>query len=272
MSNIVTEYWEVDGVSLHTWAWAIETLNGREGLPPRRGDNEIVAYRRGEVWRPKVFGARQLSLVMWVKGSDANGIIPGAGARAQFRSNLESLKSMFGVIDRELVLTRRIQTLASLLVQTGKAECVGTIEPNMRGKTLAGFVADLLMADPFWYGAPVVTAVPVAGATVTNVGTAPVRKMVIRLNGPLTNPQLVNQSTSPVTALSYIGVIAGGNWVDLDTDNYTARDQTGASVIGNITHSGDRSWMQLLPGGNAMLLNVGAGAGNASISYSPAYL
>lgn len=272
MSNIVSEYWEVDGVSLHTWAWAIETLNGREGLPPRRGENAVVAYRRGEVWRPKVFGARELSLVMWVKGSDADGVIPGAGARAQFRQNLESLKSLFGVIERELVLTRRVQTLASLLVQTGKAECVGTLEPNMRGNTLAGFVVDLLMADPFWYGTQVVGSVPVAGATLTNAGTATVRKMVIRLNGPLTNPQLVNQNTSPITAVSYVGTIAGGEWVDLDTDNYTARNQLGASVIGNVTHSGDRSWMKLLPGANAMLLNVSAGTGNAQITYSPAYL
>lgn len=272
MSNLITEYWEVDGVSLHTWAWAVETLSGREGLPSRRGDNAVVTYRRGEVWRPKIFAARQLSVAMWVKGSDADGVIPGAGARAQFRQNLESLKSMFGVIDRELVLTRRIQTLSSLLVQTGKGECVGSLEPNMHGNTLAAFVVDLLMADPFWYGASVNPSVPVAGATVTNVGTAPVRKMVVRLNGPLTNPQLVNQSTSPVTALSYVGTIAGGNWVDLDTDNYTARDQAGVSVIGNVTHSGDRSWMVLQPGGNAMLLNVSAGAGNAQITFSPAYL
>jgi len=212
-----------------------------------------------------------MSLAMWAKGSDADGVIPGAGARAQFRQNLESLKTMFGVIERELVLTRRIQTLASLLVQTGKGECVGTIEPNMKGNTLGAFVVDLLMADPFWYGAPVVSAVPLAGATVTNVGTTAARKMVIRLNGPLTNPQLVNQSSSPVTAVSYVGSITGGNWVDLDTNNYTARDQTGASVIGNVTHSGDRSWMLLLPGVNAMLLNATAGTGNASLTYSPTY-
>lgn len=270
--NTTTEYWEVDGVSLHTRAHSIETLSGREGLPPRRGANAVVAYRRGEVWRPKVFAARRLALAMWVKGSDANGIIPVAGARAQFNQNLESLKTMFGVIDRELVLTRRKQVLASLLVQTGRAECVGTLEPNMNGPTLGKFVVDLLMSDPFWYGADVNETVPIVGATLVNTGSAAVRNMVIRFNGPLTNPQLVNQSPDIPVAVSYVGTIAGGDWVELNTDDYTARDQDGISVIGNVTHSGERSWMALFPGSNVMLLNVTGGSGDVDITYAPAYL
>lgn len=270
--NTTAEYWEVDGVSLHTWAWGIETLSGREGLPPRRGNNAVVAYRRGEVWRPKVFGPRMQAVAMWVKGSDANGLIPVAGARAQFNQNLEALKAIFGVIERELVLTRRKQILASLLVQTGRGECVGTMEPNMHGPTMGKFVVDLLMADPFWYGEEIEETVPLAGATILNTATTAVRKMVIRFNGPLTNPQLVNQSPDIPIAVSYVGAIAGGEWVDLDTDNYTARNQLGASVIGNITHSGDRAWMALNPGANAMLLNASAGSGDVDITYSPAYL
>lgn len=270
--NITEEFWEVDGVSLHTWASAIATLEGREGLPPRRGGNQVVSYRPGEVWRPKTFGPRDMALAMWVKGSDADGVIPIAGARAQWRSNLEALKSLFGIIDREVVLTRRLRTLSGLLVQTARGECMGTLEPSMSGPTLGALVADIHMADPFWYGADIVTAIPLAGANIVHPGTAPVTRMIIRFTGPLTNPQLINQSTVPVISASYNGVIGVGEWVELDTDDYTARTQAGVSVIGNVTHSGARSWMQFIPGVNGMVLNAASGSGSVTITFAPSYL
>lgn len=272
--NITELYWEVEGQSLHTWANSIETLDGREGLPPKRGQNEVVAYRPGEVWRPKVFAARRLALAMWVKGSDADGAIPVEGSRAQFRQNLEALKSVFARTDRELVITRRIRTLSpTLLVQTGKAELLGVLEPNMAAKDLARLVIELNMADPFWYGTEVDTVVPRAGATIVNSGTHDVTSLVVRLNGPLTNPQLVNQSSGPpVVALSYAGTIDVGDYVEFDTKEFTARDQDEVSVLGSTSHSGSRTWMLLVPGPNVMVLNAEAGTGTADITYAPAYL
>jgi len=272
--NTTELYWEVEGRSLHTWANGIETLDGRDGLPPKRGQNEVVAYRPGEVWRPKVFAARRLVLAMWVKGSDANGIIPVAGSRAQFRENLEALKAVFARTDRELVITRRLRTLApSLLVQTGRAELLGVLEPNMEAKDLARLVVELNMADPFWYGPSESHTVPRAGATIINAGTYDVTKMTVRFNGPLTNPQLVNQSSGPpVVALSYVGTIAAGHYVDFDTFEYTSRTDTGVSVLGATSHSGSRSWMVLVPGPNVMVLNAEAGTGTADLTYAPAYL
>lgn len=270
MSNSVDEYWEVDGVSLHTWAWAIETLSGREGIPPRRGSNVTVAYRPGEVWRPKVFGPRVESLAMWVRGCDVNGVIPGAGARAQFRQNLESLKSMFGVIERELVLTRRIQTLSSLLVQTGKGECVGTIDPNMNGATMGKFVADIHMADPFWYGAQVAPAVPLAGATITNVGSVRASAISIALVGPLTGPVVLTNQTLNIV-LTYAGTIAGGETVTIDTAVGTAVSSVSGTVTGLIQHSGSAFLMELKSGANVMLLAAGGGSGQAALTYKPPY-
>ena len=271
--NITEEYWEVEGQSLHTWAAAIETLSGREGLPPRRGQNEIVAYRPGEIWRPKTFGARRLTLAMWVKGSDEDGLIPAAGSRAQFRSNLEALKSLFAVPDRQLVVTRRIRTLApTLLVQTGHAEMVSVLEPNFLARDLARLVVDLDMPDPFWYGEEIEEVITLADATVVNDGTYFVDKMVVRFNGPLTNPQLVNTSLDPVVSLSYVGTIGAGDYVEFNTQEFTAMDQDGDSVIGFASHSGARAWMVLQPGGNAMVLNAEAGTGTAELTYAPAYL
>jgi len=273
VANTVEAYWEVEGHNLHTWANTIETLSGREGLPPRRGQNEVVAYRAGEVWRPKVFGARNLTLAMWVKGSDANGVIPAAGARAQLRQNIEALKAIFARTDRELVITRRLRTLApSLLVQTGKAELLGVLEPNFQARDLARLVVDLVMADPFWYGAQQTVNITLADGTIVNDGSYYVTKMKVRFKGPLTNPQLVNQSMDPVVSLSYVGTIGAGNWIEFDTDAFTARDQGGLSVLGSTSHSGAREWMVLRPAANAMVLNAEAGTGSVDVTFSPAYL
>lgn len=268
--NITEEYWEVDGVSLHTWAWAVATLDGREGLPQRRGENQVVAYRPGEVWRPKVFGPRVVPLIMWVKGSDADGFIPGAGARAQFRSNLEALKSMFAVTDRELALTRRLRTLSGLLVQTGKGECVGSLEPRMNGRTQAAFVADILMADPFWYGAEVAPAVPLAGATITNVGSAQASAMSIALVGPLTGPVVLTNQTLNIV-LTYIDTIAAGETVTIDTAVGSAVSSVSGAVSGRLQHSGSSFLMELKQGANVMLLSAAGGTGQAVVTYKPPY-
>lgn len=270
--NVTEEYWEVDGQSLHTYAFAIRTLSGREGLPPRRGGNQVVAYRPGEVWRPKVFGPRQLALAMFVVGRDEDDEPGPNGPRAQFRSNLELLKALFAPTDRLLAVTKRMRTNDGLLVLTGEAEVTDAIEPNVDAPGRAALVVDLLMPDPFWYGAEVEAAVPLAGATVVNPGTTAVTRMTIRLNGPLTNPQLVNTSLSPVVALSYVGVIGVGDYVDLDVGVFRATDQDDVSVIGKVSHSGAWPWMVLQPGGNSMVLNVSAGTGNAEIVFSPPYL
>lgn len=271
MANIVSEYWEVDGVSLHTWAWAIETLSGRDGVPGRRGDNVALAYRPGALWVPKALEPRQLSLALWVKGSDADGVIPGAGARAQFRQNLEALKALFGVTERELVLTRRIQTLSTLLVQTGKAECVGTLDPNMRGNTLAGLVVDLLMADPFWYGAQVAPAVPLAGATIVNAGNVRARWMTVVFTGPFTTQvTLTNQTLN--SWLKYTGTVAGGETITIDTSTGAAVSSVAGNVQDKISHSGTVGLLEFVPGNNAMLLAAGGGSGNAVITYKPPFL
>jgi hypothetical protein len=271
VANITEEYWEVDGQSLHTWAYAIETLTGREGLPPRRGQNEQVAYRPGEVWRPKTFGPRHLSLAIWVKGSDVNGIVPGAGARAQFRTNLNILKSLFGVTERELALTRRVRTLTGLLVQTGKGECLGTMEPAMKARDLGALVVDIFMADPFWYGIEEDDNIPLAGATITNVGTTKVRWMEVQLVGPLTAPILLVNTTNGVE-LGYTANIAVGETVTIDTGIGSAISSVSGSVAGNVTHEGAATLMELEVGANALDLNAAAGTGHAVITYQPPYL
>lgn len=71
MTNNTDEWWGLDGTSLHQYGWSVSTFGGsRYDLPPRRGDNIITAYRRGQVHRPKLPDQRTISLSMWLQGID----------------------------------------------------------------------------------------------------------------------------------------------------------------------------------------------------------
>lgn len=266
MTLTTTETVTVDGVDLNTLAYNIETLSGRDALPPRRGENKGIAYRQGKRWNRKQFDQKVETWAMWVRGCDVDGVVPGTGDRAEYNKNLFMLKQLFGKIHAPLALQRKILMPSGLLVLTAEGECNGTMEPTIVGNraTLARFTADIEMADPFWYGAQM--AVPVSTAlSFNNPGTAITTKMVVRL-GPGTNAKLTNLQTG--TWLQYQGTIPAGSYVDIDTDLFTAKGNGVTNEIAKIRHGGSWSWMDLLPGVNNFTLT----AGTATITTKPAYL
>lgn len=265
-----TEVALVDGTPLNTLAYNIETLTGREGIPPRRGENSKIAYRNGAAWRRKRYDQKTETWAMWVRGADEDGNIPAHGQRAEFNSNLQMLKELFGKIYEPLNLERRILMPSGLLVLTAQAECVSTLDPSMLVRaTAAKFSADLEFADPFWYG--VETTVPlVAGANVfTHPGTALADHMEITFTGPATNPSLSNDDLGIL--LQYTGEINTGHSVTFDTSIFTALHSTNGNVIGAVTHTGSVPWMELKPGAQTLTLSGGPGV-TASVVFKPPYL
>jgi hypothetical protein len=184
--------------------------------------------------------------------------------------------SMSAVDDQGNVWTRTSGITVDQPVRTltALAEALGTLDftPDENFSEILRFAVELQMADPFWYGDEVTASVPFAGGGVYNPGSAIARKMLIRLNGPLTNPRLENQSTTRPVSITYNGTIAGGTYVELDTDLYTAYDNLGANQISKVNHSGAHSWMELAPGGNVLLFTVGTGSGSADFTFLPPYL
>jgi hypothetical protein len=275
MTLTTTEVLSVDGVDLNTLGYNVTTLTGRESLPPRRGDNVEIAYKQGRIWTPKSYDQRRETWSMFVIGADEDGLVPAVGARAQFNDNLRMLKQLFGVRQRQLVLQKKILTGSGLVTLTAEAECVGTLDPTiMAGGTRAVFSADLLFADPFWYRTQESETFSSAGMTITHPGTIEATKMTIRLDGPLTDPRIRNTTRSPNAELRYTGTIAGGDYVTIDTDQFTAvLHSTGANVVGKVANSGSVWWMELLAGANVMTLDRhsggAVGAGTVTIDYLP---
>lgn len=271
--STTTEFWDVNGTSLHTLAWNIETLNGRQRVPQYRGDDQRVPFRPGAIWRPKQPDSRTLTLAMWVLGCNTDGSAPAGSARAKFNDNREQLIKLFFDPTAQLSLTKRWQTISSgLKSATALAELVSDMDATMLGIDGAQFAVDLRLADPYFYGvtsSPAALAVSV-GAVVNNPGVAPVQKMTIVFNGGLTNPRLTNTTTG--VWVQYTGVIAGGASVTLNTDLFTAVTNTSVNVIGAITHQGARNWLPLKVGNNTLTLTASAGTGTCSVSFQPPYI
>jgi hypothetical protein len=265
----------INGQSLMTYAYAIQTLAGRENIPPRVGDNIRIPYRNGRIWKPKTYDQRVITLGMWVKDTDVNGVTPVQGPRAQFNTNLRALKRLFAPLGAQLSMQRTLIFASGMETHTAQGECSGTMDLTPITIRVGTLTIDITMADPWWYGSPASPTVSSTGAAITNIGDVEAQKIVLTFNGPLTNPRLTNTSVLAPVSVWYNGTIAGGASVTLDCGVFTAVNNLGASVIGSVSHQGSLRWMLLEPGSNAMTLdNVAGGsvgAGSVTVAYSPPY-
>jgi hypothetical protein len=272
--STVGEDFTVNGVSLMTYAYAIQTLVGREQLPPRVGDNIRIPYRNGRIWKPKTYDQRMITLGMWIAGSRVDGTVP-VNQRAQFNDNLRVIKRLFAPLGRQLTMTRTLVFGTGFETHTGQGECSGDNVLVPTTIRLGTMTVDITMADPWWYGAQVAPTLTSTGATVTNAGDVEATSLVLTLNGPLTNPRIRNNSVAPTVDVRYSGTIGAGASVTLDCAAFTAIDNLSNSVIGNVSHVGSLRWMVLEPGANTLTLDNyvsgGVGAGSVTITYSPPY-
>ena len=122
-----------------------------------------------------------------------------------------------------------------------------------------------------WAGAIIKTATgaPVT-LTVTNSGTALAEGIALDLLGPIYNPIITN--TTNGTALMFVGTVAAGTHLLIDTGVYTCTNN-GANAIGSLTHSGAAPFLTLSPGVNVLSV-AGAsctGATLLTVSFHPPY-
>jgi hypothetical protein len=277
MANSTTTYWDVDGVSLQTYAYNITTLGGSRGaLPVFGGENRTTVYRRGAEWRPKVLEPRTLTLAMWVQGSDADGNPPTSrSVKAQYNENLRALRAMFWRDESRLVtLTKRwLSPTDTVLTASAEVEIAGAMEAEMNGPFHSAVMVDLNMPDPFFYGAEqTATLVKDAAQNVVVAGDAKTERVTLVMNGALTNPQVMNTTPNPDVWVRLGVAVAGGTTATIDCDWYTAtRSSDGANLIGAVTHSGARHWMPLAAGTNNLTLTASAGTGTCTVKYRPAF-
>lgn len=236
MTNTSTIPMTVDGVRLDTLAWNIETLNGRLSIPGVRGADPIVPGMDGAVFVPnKSFDEGRITLQMWVRGSDANGGIPGGGSQmAEFRKNLDSIGKLFTVRHR-LMDVQQTWPGPQIIQYFAKVEqpwdfSASAVNPR------AKFAVE--MSIPKVFGQDINTtdytsATSLAsGVTLTlatyDGHTAPISDAIIVVRGAATNPRLTNPDTGEW--VQYNGTIASGTDWRVDCGLWETRTGVGIGL------------------------------------------
>lgn len=183
MTNTIDEYWDVDGQSLHTHAWSIENVVRK--VPPRRGSNILVPGRPGAQWVPKLADQDTMTLQMWVRGCDQDGVW-ASDPHGQMNDNIKFLKNLLWRSNHYFSITKRERRAdGSFLVATGYGEYVGgmdnfsAIDQN-REVRACKFTVDLQRNYPYFYGASISAS---TSGTVHNPGDDVARRITIGFSG-----------------------------------------------------------------------------------------
>ena len=275
------EFWYFNGTPLQTPYYNVSTFGGsRFGIPTLRGQDYEVPYRAGQLWRAKYPDERTVTLNMWAGGQlSANQAYPAADPRRAFNDTFQALRQLFftrgaagsvqGQLQRNWYLTG--SGSPALVTSTAMAEIAGSMDPTMNGRTSAAFSVDLLLNDPYFYGALRGAVITTAGGNITALGEGVVGEgypsAVNAFTVAVTQPCTVTNGTAGVSfTLSGAGV---ASWpVTVDILRYTATDNVGNNVVGGLSHVGSRMWMCLLNGTNTITVT----AGTATFTWADAYI
>lgn len=304
MTNTAETYWDVDGISLQTYAFNIETIGGeRQAPPPVRGEDLVVPYLPGSIFVPKVPDKRVITLMMWVIGANEDGTIPqNADMRRTFDHNWRMLRSLLFRHRAQFTLTKRfwvptadlmaagaaayvLQTSGdwSLIKASAKASFASGLTPEMDGPARATFTVDLLLSDPYFYSDPLTipfsvnTGVGLPGPTQSISVLGDDRTFDITANyvGPLTSPQFTLSSDTVLPWMRYATVVADGDTATVSVKQFSAH-HTQALVTtrtsGHVRHYGNKLWFYLDPGDAQVALTVQEGTGSAELVYRPAWI
>lgn len=274
------ELWSYNGTALQSpnGAWNISTMGGsRFGIPVLRGQNIPVPYRAGQNWRAKYPDSRTITLTMWADGQGSAAGYPSSDQRLAFNNNIQQLRQLFfsraaigsaqGQLQRNWYWTQG--GTPTLVTSTALAEVAGSMDLTMNGRTNAAFSVDLLLADPYFYGAQQTRAVTTS-ASLTGLGEG-----IVGEGWPAAG---TNAFTVACTAACTVtNTTAGVSFslsgvtnppVTVDILNQTVTDNSGNNLISALSHAGSRMWMCLLPGANAITVS----AGTATFRWNDAYI
>jgi len=235
-------------------------------MPEKRGENIQVPFLDGRLLVEKEFEQRSMTLGLEVTRESIEAL----------EAAMDAVKTLFG----RRSLGALAQTLENLSVRMAQAEYTGDLNLSRISPVSARLALDFTLPDPFFYSDTLVTDTHTIDAspktyTITNPGSADVRKPKITLTGPLSNPE-INNLTNDVS-VKYNGTITSGHYVvidiDAETGEYTAVTDLSANVIGNVTHEGSAALFVLDAGANNLSVTDGTHTtGTVGIEFYPPYL
>jgi hypothetical protein len=299
VTNTTTEFWSLTDPtgtdrSLQDYAWNIQKWGGaRDSVPPVRGADVVIPYRPGQLHMDKLPDSQVISLGMTVQGSNSAGARNTTrGPRGQFRDNWRALRNLLWQQQTQYTLTKRwLDSTGTLQTASAKCEFAGGLGLTTVSEYNGTFSVDLLLADPFFYGAQQTIAFDSSlGTTGSNPATA-----VTTYTGPIlgdyfaqrvtiaatpksatdvTNPRIDNIATNPDSWWLLGKTVLGASSLTIDLVEQSAVDGT-AEAARYVQHFGYPEWLRIQPAASgASNLKFSARAGNwvGTLGYYPAYL
>lgn len=222
----------IDGVRLDTLAYNISTKMGRDLAASSASANIDTEMRHGELWVPhKKYGPGRLVLDMWVGGTDEDGAVPvGGDDYKKYRENLDDLRRMFGVRGRLLDIRIQLDKLGTSIRQCF-GEVTNVIDPEMLASYpyTAQMKVEVNVPGAFWQdvadsnfdSGSAVAANSDHPLPAFAAGTAPMVDLYTVLDGPATNPKLIDSRNGHYD--QYNGIVPlGQQWV-VNTTLHTSK-------------------------------------------------
>lgn len=276
MTNSTTEYWDVDGVSLQTMAFDIESWGGDRQAPPIfRGSDLTIPYAPGDLFIPKQVASRTMTFSMWVIGVNEDGTIPTGIQARTFETNFHKLRKLLWTPNRQFTLTKRFYVDNTLVSASTKAQFSGGINPTMTGRSRGTFDVQLQLSDPYFYGPEKNSGALTTGThTITVGGDDITRAVKIHIAGPKKYTVIRNNTLGVQVELHQD--LNSGDVADLDVKAFKSVTDPSAgdpyTSNGSIRHAGDAFWMLLQPGDNEIVISADSGIGAVTLTYQEAWL
>ena len=277
MTYTTAEILSVDGVVLNTLAKNIEELTGRLRTPKAATDNIAVPKRNGRIRvSQKFYDQNEITLPMWVIGSDDDGKIPGGSTEAkEFWKNLDTLTALFGLRSSPLDIRH---TLADGSVRQCYGDVLETISFEVEMLRIGRFTVVITVPDPFWQDVnsqtQSITLPNGSGSFVQSYSlttflgaTAPIEDMTFTFTGPVTNPMveaLVN--SSPLQApiwFRYNGTVGAGTTLVANCSTW-ALSGSMSPTYSLLSHVGSPRWMVVQPNPAASSPEIRVSGSNTS--------
>lgn len=235
----------------------VEHLDGLHSPGTRRGSNDVVPQRRGQIGAPLPLDAYQFAVPIYVlpqyEGVEALPVDTLAQRRTAMIRNLWRLARICQGAEGLVALRRRTSNAGGYVETVANGQFVDGLAIETLNVETGRTELNFVNLDGCWYDAEPSTSNIVPGAPVAVTGHVPTRRMTITLPGPgtLTNTTLGVSLSVTVPCV-------------LDVEKYTA-----SAGIASLTTSGDLAWFALRPDENDV---TWSGAGTPVIRWRGAYL
>ena len=265
MVTTTTEILSVNGVVLNTLAKNVESIAGRLRAAAFRTGNVTVPGRDGDLWVPnKKFQSNQITLPMWVVGSDDDGAIPnGSSARIEFFKRVDELVTLF----KSPALLDVRHTLPDGSIRQYFAEALDVLDftTDASPKGMVGVVLEV--PGSFWQDVTALTQQwtgTVGTATPSNfAGTqVAITDPIWELTGPWTSPRL---TFSDGSFMAYNAVIAATQKLTVNCGTWELTGSGGLTVdYSKIQHDGSDAIWGAVPASLGAITMTGSARTTAS--------